>query len=65
MEPEEFIDAGERVIAVIRMKATGRDSGVVVERQDAIVLEIRDTKIVRVDYYSDREKALKAVGLME
>jgi len=63
IEPEEFLDAGERVVFVFRMKATGRGSGVVVERQDAMVWEVRDGKIMRVDYYNSREQALKAVGL--
>jgi ketosteroid isomerase-like protein len=63
MDPEEFIDAGERVVVVLRMRATGRGSGVDVERQDAIVFEVRDDMIVRVDYYNNRAQALKAVGL--
>jgi ketosteroid isomerase-like protein len=65
MEPEEFIDAGERVVVVLRMRATGRGSGAEVERQDAIVFEIRDGLTVRIDYYNNRAQALKAVGLSE
>ena len=63
IEPEEFLDAGERVVFVFRMKATGRGSGVVVERQDTMVWEVRDDKATRVDYYNDREQALNAAGL--
>jgi ketosteroid isomerase-like protein len=65
MEPEEFIDAGKCVVVVIRMRAKGRGSTVEVERQDAIVHEMRDGKVVRLDYYNNREDALKAVGLEE
>jgi ketosteroid isomerase-like protein len=65
MDPEEFIDAGERVVVVLRMRATGRGSGVEVERQDAIIFEVRDDMVVRVDYYNNRAQALKAVGLEE
>ncbi|HMD57856.1 MAG TPA: nuclear transport factor 2 family protein [Solirubrobacteraceae bacterium] len=65
MDPEEFIDAGERVVVVLRMKATGRGSGVAVEREDAIVFELRDGMVVRIDYYNNRPQALKAVGLAE
>ncbi len=65
MEPEEFLDAGEPVVAVISMKATGRGSGVEVQRQDAIVCKVQDGKIVRLDYYNNRAHALKAVGLEE
>jgi ketosteroid isomerase-like protein len=66
MEPSEFIDAGERVVAVFRMTATGQGSGVRVDRQDAMVWEMGPgAKVVRIDYYNNREQALKAVGLTE
>ena len=54
LEPEEFIDAGDRVIIVAHMRAKGRGSGVEVDRQDALVYELRDGKISRVDYYNRR-----------
>jgi ketosteroid isomerase-like protein len=63
MEPEEFLDVGERVVMVFRMKATGLGSGVAVERHDAMVFTVRDEKIVRLDYYNNRADALKAVGM--
>jgi ketosteroid isomerase-like protein len=63
MEPEEFLDAGERVVSVFRMTATGRGSGVEVERQDAIVWSVRSGKVVRLDYYNNRDQALGTVGL--
>jgi hypothetical protein len=47
------------------MRATGRSSGLVLDRQDAVVQELRDGMIVRLDYYNSREEALKAVGLEE
>jgi ketosteroid isomerase-like protein len=65
LEPEEFIDADERVIVVLRMKATGRGSGVTLERQDALVVELRDGLAVRIDYFNDKEQALEAVGVAE
>jgi ketosteroid isomerase-like protein len=64
-EPEEFIDVDELVVAVFRVKAKGRGSGIAVERQDAMVLKVRDGKIVRLDYYNNRADALKAAGLAE
>jgi len=65
LEPEEFIDAGDRVIIVAHMRAKGRGSGVEVDRQDALVYELRDSKIGRVDYYNNKVQALEAVGLSE
>ena len=61
-EPEEFIDAGDRVVAVIHLKAEGQSSGVELERQDAMVITMRDGKWIRVDYYNDRNQALESVG---
>lgn len=63
LEPQEYIDAGESVVVVFRLKATGRGSGVAVERLDAMVLKLRDGQIVRYDYYNNREQALQAAGL--
>ena len=65
IEPEEFIDAGDSVVVLIRMRTKGRGSGIEVERRDAIVNKLRNGKVVRVDYYNDRAQALEAVGLRE
>jgi ketosteroid isomerase-like protein len=63
MAPEQFLDAGDHVVMVFRMKAIGRGSGIAVERQDAMVYSVRDGKIARVDYYNSKQQALDAVGL--
>ena len=63
-EPQEFIEADDdRVIAVLGIKATGRASGVEIERQDAMLYVVRDLKIVRIDYYNSKQQALEAAGL--
>ena len=63
--PEEFIDAGDSVVVLVRMETTGRGSGIEIQRDDALVYEIRDGIITRIDYYNDRKQALKAVGRAE
>jgi ketosteroid isomerase-like protein len=65
MEPDEFIDAGDTVVIFIRMRAKGRSSGIEIDRRDALVYEIRDALITRIDYYNDRTEALQAAGLAE
>jgi ketosteroid isomerase-like protein len=63
LEPQEYIDVDdERVIAVFQMKATGRASGVAIERQDAMVWAVRSGLVVRIDYYNSKQQALDAVG---
>jgi len=57
--PQEYIDLGqERVVAVFHITATGRGSGVQLERQDAMLYELRAEKVVRVDYYNSKQQAL-------
>jgi ketosteroid isomerase-like protein len=63
LEPEEFVDVNDRVVVVFRMRATGRGSGVTVERKDAMVVEVRGGMAVRIDYYNNQEQALQQVGL--
>jgi ketosteroid isomerase-like protein len=65
ISPQEFLAAGDRVIAIFKVNAVGAASGITVERQDAMVCEVRDLKVVRIDYYNNRQEALKAVGLEE
>jgi ketosteroid isomerase-like protein len=59
---QELIDAGDMVVAVILLKARGRDSSVDVERQDAIVYQLRNGRVTRFDYYNSRQQALEAAG---
>ena len=65
LDPEEFIDAGERVVVLARLSARGRESGVSLERRDGMVWTVRDGKAVRLDYFNNATKALEAAGLRE
>jgi ketosteroid isomerase-like protein len=50
-DPEELIEAGDRVVAVLRVHARGRGSGVDVERVDGTAWTLQDSKCIRLDYY--------------
>ena len=64
MEDVEFRSAGgDRVIALFRVVARARHTGIELERDDAIVYRIRGGKIVRLDYFNDQGAALDAAGL--
>ena len=65
VEPEQFIDAGDCVVVVVRMTAKGAGSGLELDRQDAQVYRFRDNKIFRNDHYNSKAQALEAVGLSE
>jgi ketosteroid isomerase-like protein len=60
-EPQEYLDAGDRVVVVARLLGRGKTSGVAVERVWAYVWTVREQKALRMDGYSSREEALTAV----
>ena len=64
-ELEELIEAGEQVVAVQRVTARARASGVATELRYTVVNTIRDGKVVRSREYWTRDEALAAVGLSE
>ena len=62
VEDAEFRAAGDdRVIALFRLVARGNHTGMELERDDAIVYELRDGLIVRQEYFNDQARALEAV----
>lgn len=65
LEVEDLIDAGDQVVAVIREHEVGRTSGVPVEATHVAVWTLVDGKVVRMELFEDRPKALEAVGLGE
>jgi ketosteroid isomerase-like protein len=63
MEVEEIIDAGDQVVAIVHERATGRGSGLQVDQHLAQVLTIQEGRVVRIQSFTDRADALKAMGL--
>ena len=62
-EPEEFIDAGDKVVALLNTYARGPGSGVDVEMPVAHVLTFEGGKCMGYVSYGDRAKALRVAGL--
>ena len=52
-----------RILALFRMIATGRTSGIEIARDDAVIAEFRDGKISRIGYYNDQDEARRAAGI--
>jgi ketosteroid isomerase-like protein len=66
MEPDEFVDAGDRVVVIGRWVAKGRGSGAEVNQPIADVFTLHRGRVVRCEIgYSDRAEALEAAGLTE
>jgi ketosteroid isomerase-like protein len=62
---EEWVDAGDDVIAVVHDRARGRHSGAQVERRQWHVWTIRDGKLWRLRIFETKVEALEAVGLSQ
>jgi ketosteroid isomerase-like protein len=66
LEPQEFIDAGDRVATRLRHHGRGRGSGVEIDEElYHQVATFRDGKIVRMEYFADWGEARAAAGLSE
>jgi ketosteroid isomerase-like protein len=65
MEPEEFIDAGERVVVILRQRGRSKATGVPVEMRFAQVWTFRDGQGIRMEMYASVEEALEAAGVRE
>lgn len=65
VEPKRFLDAGERVLGVVRLIARSPGAHVDVETQIAHIATVRDGLIVRLDGYEEPSAALADLGCDE
>jgi ketosteroid isomerase-like protein len=65
-EVEEVIDASEdRVVALVKFIARGKESGVVLDQPFGLVVTFQGEEVSRMDSYFNQTEALEAVGLRE
>jgi ketosteroid isomerase-like protein len=64
-EAERILDTGdEAVVALVRMAGRGAASGLDVKTPAyGVVFTVRAGKVVRIEEYADRDRALEVVGL--
>ena len=60
---EKAVDAGNRVVAVVRESGRGRSSGARVTIRYGQVITVRDGKIVETVVYREPSEAFQAAGL--
>jgi hypothetical protein len=58
--PEELVDMGDRVLAIVQLSARGKISGVEVDARFYDLYTLRDGKIVRMDQFTERSEAIDA-----
>jgi ketosteroid isomerase-like protein len=64
-EVQRLLDAGDRVLVLIRVVARGGSSGVSVDRETAHIWTVRDGRVTRCEVYLDRSQAIAAAGLQD
>ena len=64
-ELERLIDAGDRVVVLVRVVARGGSSGVSLDRQTAHIWTVEDRRLTRCEVYLDRSEAIAAAGLQD
>jgi ketosteroid isomerase-like protein len=60
--PEEYLEAGDQVVALVQLVARGRNSRFEIEEETADVFRFADGKIVQLRLYVDRTDAQRATG---
>ena len=65
VEAQEVIEAGDTLVAVVRLSVEGASSGVPVATEFAHVWEFRAGKVRQLQVYRTKAEALQAVGLSE
>jgi ketosteroid isomerase-like protein len=62
-EIERYLEAGDRVVALVHLVASGGLSGVRLERETAHIWTIADGKVTRCEVFLERAEALEGLGL--
>jgi uncharacterized protein len=65
IEPQELIDAGDRLIVFIRGETTGLSSGAATTTEGAFVFTMSGGRAIHEQAFIDRHQALEAAGLSE
>jgi len=61
-EPQEFIDAGDRVVVPARLVARGRDTGIEAVQHLTMVWTLREGRAIGCETYATKDEALEAAG---
>jgi ketosteroid isomerase-like protein len=65
LEPERFVDAGDKVVVIEKRSGRGKGSGVVVEQRSAVIWTLRGGKVLALETEFAPAEALRAAGVAE
>ena len=60
-EADEYLELGDYVVVLASYHGRGRGSGVEIHQEGAHVFKLRDEKVVRLEIFASRDKALESV----
>jgi uncharacterized protein len=60
-EAEDYLEFGDHVVVLASYYGQGKGSGVEIHQDGAHVFELRDGKVVRLEIFANREKAIDSV----
>jgi uncharacterized protein len=58
---DDYLEIGNHVVVLASYYGTGKGSGVEIHHEGAHVFELRDGKVVRLEIFATREKAIESV----
>ena len=61
-EADEYVERGDYVIVLASYHGRGKGSGVEIHQEGAHVFKLRDGKVVRLEVFASRERAMEAVS---
>jgi ketosteroid isomerase-like protein len=59
---EDWVDAGDNVVMLVRLRGETRHDHVVIEQPAAVIYTLEDGKVVRLAFHLDRRQALEEAG---
>jgi ketosteroid isomerase-like protein len=62
---EEWVDAGDNVVMLVRLRGETKHDNVVIEQPAAVVYTLEDGKVVRLAFHLDRRQALEEAGRVD
>jgi ketosteroid isomerase-like protein len=62
-EAEDYLQHGDYVVALTRYRGRGKGSGATVDTRGAHVWKFRDGKVIRLEVFADRERAIESIGV--
>jgi uncharacterized protein len=60
-EADDFLEIGDHVVVLASYHGRGKGSGVEIHQEGAHVFELREGKVVRLEIFASREKAIESV----